>query len=68
MNNIFVLRDIFASCDWKSLSYIDVNSKSSDADNNECVSAQPGRLGFVPGGVLHAVHARRDASPRLHFW
>lgn len=67
MNNIFVLGDIFPSCDRKSLSYINVNSKSADADNNECVSAQPGRLGFVPGSFLHAVHAGRDASQGLHF-
>lgn len=67
MNNTFVLSDIFASCDRKSLSYINVNSKSADADNNECVSTQPGSLGFVPGSFLHAVHARRNASQGLHF-
>lgn len=68
MNNIFILSDIFASCDRKFLSYINVNSKSADADNNKCVSTQPGRLGFVPGGVLHAVHACGDASQGLYFW
>lgn len=66
MNNIFILSDIFACCDWKPFGYINANSESKDENNNQFISAEPGRVGFIFGRVLYAVHAGRHAASRLY--
>lgn len=66
MNNIFIFGDIFASCDRKFISYFNADSESANAHHNQFISAKSGRVRFVSGSVLYALHAGRNASQRFY--
>ena len=68
MNNIFIFGDIFPSCDWKFISYFNINTKPPDENNNKFISAESGDFRFIPGRVLHALHSRWNVTARFYFW
>lgn len=59
-NNLTIHNNISTCCDWEFISHTHINTKQTNAYNNECIPAQFGYIGFAIGNILYAVYIDRD--------
>lgn len=63
---MFILSDIFTSCDWKFISYIHVDPESENENHNKCIFAESRRLRFIFGSVLYADYVSWNVAERFY--